>query len=404
MKLKMKLIFPAALAAVLFALPHANAVTADSTMPAATATNSIAADAVTNSAATDTNSNPMATMSSLFGDPVIAKGKGFEIKQSQMDEVITAIKARAAAQSQTIPPEQLMQFEVMTLNDLIGTQLLLQKATDADKAEGQKKAGDQIAAFLKQSGSQETFDRELKASGTTVDELHSKAAQHFTAAATLTRELGITVADSDVKDFYAAHPADFEQPETVHVRHILLLTMDPTTRAPLPDDQVAAKHKQIDDLLKRARAGEDFAALVKQYSEDPGSKDNGGEYTFARASADPTHAMDPAFEAAAFSLQTNQISDVVTTAYGYHIIQLLDKTPAKTLALTDKLPDTDMTIADRIKDYLTQQKTEALAPAFVEKLKKSADVEILDADLKTADEAAEAAAAAMATNAPATTP
>jgi parvulin-like peptidyl-prolyl isomerase len=403
MNIKMKLIFPAVFAAAMFALSSANAVTADATMPGATATNSIAADVVTNSAATDTNANanPLAAMASLFGDPVIAKGNGFEIKQSQLEEVITALKARAAAQGQTIPPEQLMQYQIITLNDLIGTQLLLQKATDADKAEGEKKAGEQIAAFVKQSGSQETFDRELKASGTTVDELRSKATQHFTAALALTRELGVTVADSDAKDFYNAHPSDFEQPETVHVRHILLLTEDPTTRAPLPDDQVKAKRKQIDDILKRARAGEDFAALVKQYSEDPGSKDSGGDYTFARASADPAHAMDPAFEAASFSLVTNQISDVVTTAYGYHIVQLLEKTPAKTMALTDKVPLTDMTVADKIKDYLTQQKTEELAPAFLEKLKKGANVEILDADLKAAAAEIEAEAAAMATNVPA---
>jgi parvulin-like peptidyl-prolyl isomerase len=193
----------------------------------------------------------------------------------------------------------------------------------------------------------------------------------------------------------------------VHVRHILLMTMDPATRAPLPDDQVKEKRQQIDDLLKRARAGEDFAKLATQYSEDPGSKDNGGELPpFAHASVDPSHAMVPEFEAAAFSLETNQISDVVTTSYGYHIIKLLDKTPARKMVLTDKVPSSDTTIADKIKDYLTQQKTDALAPSYLDKLKQDADVEILDADLKAAAAAAEAEAAAMAaaTNAPATPP
>ena len=74
----------------------------------------------------------------------------------------------------------------------------------------------------------------------------------------------------------------------------------------------------------------------QQYSEDPGSKDNGGELP-----AFPRGQMVPEFEAAAFSLTNNQISDVVTTQYGYHIIQLLGKTPAKKLALTDKVPMTD---------------------------------------------------------------
>jgi parvulin-like peptidyl-prolyl isomerase len=400
MKIKMKRIFAAALAAALLTLPRANAVTPDGAMPVATATNSSTADAVINSAATDTNANPVAAMNSLFGDPVIAKGKGFEIKQSELDEVMTGIKSSAAAQGQTIPPEQLLSLEARMLDRLVQIQLLMQNATDADKADGKNDADSKLAKLLEQAGSQEAFDRQLKAVGITADDLRAKITQEATATAVLKRQLAVTPAsDSEVKDFYAAHPEDFEQPETVHVRHILLLTQDPATGTQLPDDQVQVKKKQMDDILKRARSGEDFAALVKQYSEDPGSKDNGGEYTFARASADPSHAMDPAFEAAAFSLTNNQISDIVTTAYGYHIIQLLGQNPATTLKLTDKVPMTDTTVADKIKDYLTQQKTDEVAPAYLEKLKKGADIEILDADLKAAVEEAEAEAAAMATNA-----
>jgi peptidyl-prolyl cis-trans isomerase C len=402
MKIKMKLAFFAAIAVVLLTLSRADAVTPDATMPDATATNYGAIETDTNSDATDTNVNPVAAMASLFGDPVIAKGNGFEIKQSELDEVMSGIRSSAAAQGQTIPPEQLLSLEAKMLDRLIQIQMLLQKAMDEDKAAGKKDADAKMAKLFEQAGSQEAFDRQLKAVGITADDLRAKLTQEAIATAVLTRELDVAPAsDADVKDFYDAHPEDFEQPETVHVRHILLLTMDPTTRAPLPDDEVNAKRKQIDDILTRARAGEDFGALVKEYSEDPGSKDTGGEYTFARASADPSHAMDPAFEAAAFSLETNQISDVVTTAYGFHIIQLLDKTPAKTMMLTDKVPLTDMTVADKIKDYLTQQKTDALAPAYLEKLKKGADIEILDADLKAAAEEAEAEAAAMATNEPA---
>jgi peptidyl-prolyl cis-trans isomerase C len=408
MKIKMKLIFSAVFAAALFTMSRANAVTADATMPAAIATNSSAIDVSTNSTVPDTNANPAATMASLFGDPVIAKGKGFEIKQSELDEVMTGIKSSAAAQGQTIPPEQLLGIEAKMLDRLVQIQILLQNATDADKAAGKAKADTQLAALLERAGSQEVFERQLKAVGITPDELRAKVTQEATATAALTRELGVPPAsDSDARAFYDAHPEDFEQAEMVHVRHILLMTMDPATRAPLPDDQVKEKRQQIDDLLKRARAGEDFAKLATQYSEDPGSKDNGGELPpFAHASVDPSHAMVPEFEAAAFSLETNQISDVVTTSYGYHIIKLLDKTPARKMVLTDKVPSSDTTIADKIKDYLTQQKTDALAPSYLDKLKQDADVEILDADLKAAAAAAEAEAAAMgaATNAPATPP
>jgi parvulin-like peptidyl-prolyl isomerase len=383
MKKQIKLIFPAAFAVALFALPRVNAASANA------ATNALASTA--------TNVNAQAAMTALFGDPVIAKGNGFEIKRSELDEVMMGVKSTAAARGQTIPPGQLTQIESQLLGRLIQDQLLLQKATDADRTNGVQKASLQMNMLLERFGSQEVLERQMKAVGLTVAELRSKIIQENTAQAVKIRELNVTVTDAETKQYYddTNHLADFEQPEMIHVRHILLMTMDPVTRTPLAADQQKAKQKQMDDLLKRIRGGADFAALAKQYSEDPGSKDNGGELP-----AFPHGQMVPEFEAAAFSLTNNQVSDVITTAYGYHIIKLLDKTPAKKLVLTDKVPLSDVTIASRVKDFLIQQKTEKLAPAYLEKLRKAADVQILDANLK----AATAAAAAAAANAPIATP
>ena len=382
MKKQIKLIFPAAFAVALFALPCVNAASAN---------------AATNApASTATNSNSQAAMTALFGDPVIARGNGFEIKRSELDEVIMGIKSTAAARGQTIPPGQLTQIEGKLLGQLIQIQLLLQKTTDADKSNGVQKADLQMKALLERFGSQEAFERQMKAAGMTAADLRAKIVQKLTAEAVLMRELNVTVTDAEAKQFYddTNNSADFEQPEMVTVRNIILMTIDPVTGAPLSADQQQAKRKQIDDILKRIRGGADFAALAKQYSEDPASKDN-NKMTLVRGNP----GIPPEVEAAAFSLTNNQISDVITATIGYGIIKLLDKTPAKKLALTDKVPLSDMTVAAKIKDYLTQQKTEKLAPAYLEKLKKAADVQILDADLKAA-----AAAAAAAATAPDATP
>jgi parvulin-like peptidyl-prolyl isomerase len=382
MKKQIKLIFPAAFAVALFALPCVNAASANA------ATNALAS--------TTTNGNSQAAMTALFGDPVIAKSKGFEIKRSELDEVMMGIKSTAAARGQTIPPGQLTQIEGKLLGQLIQIQLLLQKTTDADKSNGVQRTDLQMKALLERFGSQEAFERQMKAAGMTAADLHSKIVQKLTAEAVLIRELNVTVTDAEVKQFYddTNNSADFEQPEMVTVRNIILMTIDPVTGAPLSADQQQAKRKQIDDILKRIRGGADFAALAKQYSEDPNSKDN-NKMTLVRGNP----GIPPEVEAAAFSLTNNQISDVITATIGYGIIKLLDKTPAKKLALTDKVPLSDMTVAAKIKDYLTQQKTEKLAPAYLEKLRKAADVQILDADLKAAETAAAAAA-----NAPDATP
>ena len=378
MKNKMKLFFPATLAVVLLALPQSRGATPSATV----------------AAAADTNSAPTDTMAALFGDPAIVKGKGFEIKRSELDEVVNSVKARAAAAGQTISPEQLMQFEATILDKLIGTQILSQKATDAEKAKGKTEADKQVAKLLEHFGSQAALEEQLKASDMSLDELRAKVTQEATAMATLQDALNITVPDSEVEQFYTNHPADFEQPEQAHVRHILLMTIDPATRAPLPDDQIQSKKKQIDGILKRARAGEDFAKLATQYSEDPGSKDNGGELPpFGRGE------MVPQFEAAAFTLNTNQISDVVTTSYGYHIILLLDKIPAKKLALTDKGALARQKHHDRRRQnqgFPDTAKNREAGPALPGEFEKQAGVKILDPDLKAAMEAA----AAAATNAP----
>jgi len=366
MKTKNKMIFSAVLATALIGLPRTQAATsgdAATTVPTVTVTNSKPAD----------------VMAALFGDPVIVKGKGFEIKQSQLDAVMDDIKARAAAAGQTVPPGELAKT---VLNSLIGNQILLQKATDADKADGKKEADQYIAQIIKHFGTQAAVEEQLKAAGKTFDAWRTEITQQRIAAAVMIRELNAAPTDAEIQKYYNVNTNASEMPAQAHVRHILLLTVNPATQAPLADDQVKAKKKQIDDILKRARAGDDFAALVKQYSEDPGSKDNGGEYTFARASADPAHAMAPEFEAAAFSLTNNQISDVVTTQFGYHIIQLLDKTPARKLKLTDKLPSSDMTLAEYVKEGLTRQKLQEQAPAYIEKLSKTPGVEILDPALK----------------------
>jgi len=205
----------------------------------------------------------------------------------------------------------------------------------------------------------------------------------------LEREMNVKVTEEDAKKFYEDNPSKFEQPEMVHVSHILISTQDPATKSDLPEDKKTVKRKLAEDILKRAKGGEDWGKLVKDYSEDPGSKDKGGEYTFARYNADPSHAMVKEFEDASFALGPNQISDIVTTSYGYHIIKLLDKIPARketyagldTKSIYEK-PDRQKAT---IREILVEQGMQKQFPDFMKKLKEEAKVEILDERLKAVD-------------------
>jgi peptidyl-prolyl cis-trans isomerase C len=306
--------------------------------------------------------------SDLFPDAVVAKGKDVEIKRSQLEDELMHLKARAAAQGQKISPEQIPLYEQGLLEDLIRIQLLRARATDDDKAAAKKTAVKKEQDAITDLGSEAAFDRQLKAVDLTRQELLGKWTDAATAENVLKRELNIHVTDADVQKFYDDNPSKFEQAEMVRASHILLMTRDPKTKAELSKEVKEAKHKQMEDILKRARSGEDFAKLAREFSEDPGSKDNGGEYKFGR------QQMVPEFETAAFSLNVNQISDIVTTEFGYHIIKLSEKIPAKKIALA--------TVADRVKQGLMQQAIQKQFPAYYAKIKQGADVQILDEKLK----------------------
>ena len=130
--------------------------------------------------------------------------------------------------------------------------------------------------------------------------------------------------DSELRQYYAQHKDQFNMPERANVRHILI-----KTPAPAPDGKVdqkaldAAKTK-AEDLLKQIKNGANFADLAKKYSEDPGSAKQGGELGWFEHGR-----MVPEFDKASFGLsQKGQLSDLVKTTYGYHIIQLIDKQSA----------------------------------------------------------------------------
>jgi peptidyl-prolyl cis-trans isomerase C len=307
----------------------------------------------------------------LFGGKVLAKGKGVEVTRGQLDDEAIRVKAQAAAHNQSIPPEQMGRMERQILDQLIQVQLLQAKATDADKAAGTALAEKRFEEAKTRLGSEEALNRQLTLMGATREEMLAKWIESATAEAVLKRELKVSVTDADAKKFYDDNPARFEEPEMVRASHILLMTTDPKTGSELTEDQKTAKHKEMEGLLKRARAGEDFAKLAKEYSEDLVSKDKGGEYKF------PRRQMVPEFEAAAFSLSTNQVSDIITTRYGYHIIKLSEKIPAKKVDYEKALPD--------IKEGLTQQELQKQFPDYVAKLKKDANVEILDEKLKAVE-------------------
>jgi peptidyl-prolyl cis-trans isomerase C len=317
--------------------------------------------------------------SQLFADTIVAKGKGVEVKRSQLDDKLVSVRATAAARGQTMPADMTL-VERGVLDQTIGVQLVLAQATDADKAKGKEAALKRLESIRTNFPTEEAFTRQLKASGMTQESLRKEMTEELTAQEVLERELKSTFTTEELQKYYDDNPSKFEEPERVRASHILIGTTDMATGASLSDEKVAAKKKLAEDLLKRARAGEDFAKMAKEYSDDPGSKDKGGEYTFPRGQ------MVPEFESAAFGLKPGEVSDLVKTRYGFHIIKLSEKLPAKKESFTGADTKTIYTKRDgktvTISDILNDQAMQKKVPEYIVKLRKAANVEILDEKLK----------------------
>src|SRR5437667_6532965 len=311
---------------------------------------------------------PAIDAKSLFPDETLCKGKGVEIKRSQVDEAFIQFKANLTARGQVLPEGKRDLAESQLLDRLVITKLLVNRANEEDKKKLRTAADKFVESTKRQAGSDESFQRQLSAMNFTTEQFDAQVMERAICEEVVDRELRshVNITDEQLKKFYDENGEQFERPETVRAAHILLSTRDASTGQEMSEETKKEKRQQIEKILERAKKGEEFAALAREYSDDPGSKNAGGEYTFARG-----QFRNPEFESAAFALKTNEISGVVTTAFGYHIIKLYEKMPAQKLELAK--------VKDDLREGLSRREVqEKLLPDYLKNLKKEANLQYLN--------------------------
>lgn len=169
----------------------------------------------------------------------------------------------------------------------------------------------------------------------------------------------VTVSEDDIKNYYSARKDEFKKPEMVKVRHILF-KVDPSASE---SDKKKAKEK-AEDILKKIKAGEDFAKLATDVSDDMGSKAKGGDLGFFSRGK-----MVKLFEDAAFSLSPGDISGIVETQFGYHIIKVEEKKDASIESYEEA--------KEKISQKLLQERIKSKVNEFIEEAMKDAKAEIL---------------------------
>ena len=298
----------------------------------------------------------------LFADRVVAKGKGVEIKYSKVEDTLISYKATRATAGQPVPPGLEKELELSIVERLIATQVLTNQATAADITASKTISDKFIADAKAKATSEEAFNRQIRAGGMSPEQFQAQVQEQSLVKAVIDRELKAKnqISDEQVKKYYDEHPDDFLMPEQLRATHILFSFKDPVTKIDLSESQIADKRKLAAEILERVKKGEDFNGLVKEFSEDRSPEHPNGEYTFTKGQ------MPPEFETAAFTLSTNQISDLVTTRYGQHIIKLHEKIPSKKAELAPMM--------EKIRETLQLEAVQKALPGLIDKLRKEADV------------------------------
>lgn len=179
-------------------------------------------------------------------------------------------------------------------------------------------------------------------------------------------EAQVHITDADLRDYYDQHREQYRTPDQVKVSHILIKTPLPGPAGKVDEKGVAEARQRAEDLLKQIKNGANFEELAKKYSEDPGSAKNGGSLGWVGRGQ-----TVPEFEKVAFSLPKGQISGIVKSSYGFHIIRVDDKHESELKPLDE--------VKSEIEPILKRQQAQQMAQDEAQKILNQAQKEGLDA-------------------------
>jgi peptidyl-prolyl cis-trans isomerase C len=252
----------------------------------------------------------------------------------------------------------LPKLEEKALEQAIGAKLLIERAMELDVAVTAADIDDEVKKVTEQVGGEENFRKALAAQGLT-EEVFRKELEKGAKVNRLVEQACSEVADpteDEVAAFYEAHKSEYVEPPQVLCQHILVKS----EQGDLPEAKSAAFEK-IRAIRERIVDGADFAEEAKNHSDCPSKAEGGSLGWFGRG------MMVPEFDKAAFEMKKGEVSDIVTTQFGYHIIYKAGERGGETLTLVD--------VHDQIKDLLRHESRGRAMDQFVAELREKATVE-----------------------------
>lgn len=315
----------------------------------------------------DLFTEPVQNLRDVSPDAPAVKINDQIITRGQLDAEVSRLLSMA---QQRLPPERIEQIKPrliqQALDGLLLKTLLLQAVeaenvvvTDEEMAEAKDKFANSLpegmsleTVLAMQNWTEEEFERNLR-TDLAINKLLETHVKDTTEPT-----------DKELQEYYDENLEQFDAPESVSARHILIATAQSDT-----EEQKAEKKAKAEEIRQKLLDGADFAELAKEYSDCP-SKARGGDLgTFYRGQ------MVQAFEEAAFQQQPKEIGPVVETPFGYHIIEVLEHQQARKIGLEE--------VKERLAKGLFSQKRQRAAQEYVTQLRNKAQIEFLDPSLQS---------------------
>jgi peptidyl-prolyl cis-trans isomerase C len=289
---------------------------------------------------------------------VVARVNGETITKAEFEKAVQAVESQNGA---AVPPDQRDRVYRGVLDQIISFRLLIQETATRKLTLPESDLNARMAEVRGQFPTEEAFKQALAQQNMSPEQLRADARSEMLVTKMLQAEIEskVVVTPAQVQDYYQNNPDRFKQPERVRASHILL-------RLPEQADAAAkaAVRAKAQDVLTQVRAGKDFAALAKQYSEDPGSAPNGGDLNLF-----PRGQMVAPFDQAVFALPVGNVSDLVETQFGFHIIKLVEKQPERAVPLDE--------VRTQVQQFLENQARQEQTQSLIKALTARGKVEIL---------------------------
>ena len=288
-------------------------------------------------------------------NPPVLEVNGDTIFAADISMVMRNISGQLQAQNLEVPEDQ--ELVQMATQRVVEQKLIAQEARRRGIQVNDLRVAEMTKTVEEEAGGRDALQRSLQTMGSSRERFVQMIREMDLARTLIEQQIAstVSVSDDEVAAYYEENQARFSGPERVHVRHIIF-----AADAEADQETSDAARAKAEAARERALAGEDFAELAREVSEGP-TAERGGDLGFVARGQ-----MVPEFAAAAFALEPGQISEVVRSEFGFHVIKLEEKRPAGVLPLDEA--------AGRVRLLLTQQRIGAKVQELIQSLGEAAEI------------------------------